>query len=126
MIHQSASENSVCEKDWVIVRRHYQASRPVPTMSHFGNYGFILPSRNNMGFSIYYIKWDVTDSHISASRYVIGSDGRAWLTTDHYKTFQCLKLVKFLAFIGRQHGIDARVYITFNFIKIYGDIDVFV
>ncbi len=57
----------------------------------FGNYEGLLPRYNEKRKRIEYREWDV---HLKAEhrsrgteRLITGSDGRAWYTADHYRTF---------------------------------------
>lgn len=57
----------------------------------FGNYAGTLPRYDESGHTIRYQEWDVKP-HLprrnrGAERIVTGSDGRAWYTRDHYRTF---------------------------------------
>ncbi|MGY5311158.1 ribonuclease domain-containing protein [Nocardia gipuzkoensis] len=55
------------------------------------NRGGDLPATDGSGKSITYQEWDVNPKHPGrsrdAERIVTGSDGSAWYTGDHYKTF---------------------------------------
>lgn len=61
----------------------------------FGNYGDDggqkLPETDARGGRIHYQEWDihpkVPGRNRGAERLVTGSDGRAWFTSDHYRTF---------------------------------------
>lgn len=50
-----------------------------------------LPSKDSAGRSVSYLEWDVNPKKRSqsrdAERIVTGSDGSAWYTGDHYRTF---------------------------------------
>jgi guanyl-specific ribonuclease Sa len=57
----------------------------------FMNAGDTLPSRDRKGQRIHYQEWDV-NPHVAgqnrgAQRLVTGSDGSAYYTGDHYRTF---------------------------------------
>ena len=61
----------------------------------FTNYEKVVPTQDNNGNAINYQEWDV-NPHIQGvnrgtERILTGSDGRAWYTNDHYKTFQEIK-----------------------------------
>ena len=61
----------------------------------FTNYEKVVPTEDNNGNAISYQEWDV-NPHIQGvnrgtERILTGSDGRAWYTHDHYKTFQEIK-----------------------------------
>jgi guanyl-specific ribonuclease Sa len=57
----------------------------------FGNYEGVLPRYNDRRKRIEYREWDVhpraEGRTRGAERLVTGSDGRAWYTADHYRTF---------------------------------------
>ncbi len=57
----------------------------------FGNYERRLPERDAQGRSIRYQEWDlwprVRGRNRGPERLVTGSDGRAWYTGDHYRSF---------------------------------------
>jgi guanyl-specific ribonuclease Sa len=57
----------------------------------FGNYEGLLPRYNARRKRIEYREWDVRlkaeGRSRGAERLVTGSDGRAWYSADHYRTF---------------------------------------
>ncbi len=57
----------------------------------FGNYEGVLPRYDARRKRIEYREWDVhpraEGRNRGAERLVTGSDGRAWYTADHYRTF---------------------------------------
>ena len=57
----------------------------------FGNYEGLLPRYDGRHKRIEYREWDVrlraVGKHRGAERLVTGSDGRAWYTADHYRSF---------------------------------------
>lgn len=57
----------------------------------FGNYEGLLPRYNAKGKRIEYREWDVRPraegKSRGAERLVTGSDGRAWYSADHYRSF---------------------------------------
>lgn len=57
----------------------------------FGNYEGLLPRYNAGGKRIEYREWDVRPraegKTRGAERLVTGSDGRAWYSADHYRSF---------------------------------------
>lgn len=61
----------------------------------FGNYEGILPRYDARRKRIEYREWDVRlkaeGRNRGAERLVTGSDGRAWYTADHYRTFTEVK-----------------------------------
>ncbi len=58
----------------------------------FGNYEKLLPQKDENGRRINYQEWDVNPKqkgrNRGAERLVTGSDGRAYYTKNHYKSFQ--------------------------------------
>jgi guanyl-specific ribonuclease Sa len=58
----------------------------------FGNYEGVLPRVDASGRPIRYQEWDVNPKipgrNRGAERLITGSDGRAYYTRDHYRTFQ--------------------------------------
>lgn len=61
----------------------------------FGNYEGVLPRYDARRKRIEYREWDVHPKaegrNRGAERLVTGSDGRAWYTADHYRTFTEVK-----------------------------------
>ncbi|AFK03462.1 guanine-specific ribonuclease N1 and T1 [Emticicia oligotrophica DSM 17448] len=61
----------------------------------FGNYEKILPQKDDSGRRINYQEWDVNPKkqgkNRGAERLVTGSDGRAYYTNNHYKSFVEIK-----------------------------------
>ena len=61
----------------------------------FGNYENLLPKQDAAGNTISYQEWDVNPKiegqNRGAQRLVTGSDGRAWYTANHYKSFTEVK-----------------------------------
>ncbi|MFT4043981.1 MAG: ribonuclease domain-containing protein [Gordonia sp. (in: high G+C Gram-positive bacteria)] len=59
--------------------------------TYFGNNEGHLPSKTSSGKRISYKEWDVNRKKSGqgrdAERIVTGSDGSAWYTADHYRTF---------------------------------------
>ena len=58
---------------------------------HFGNFEKNLPEKSNNGNKIDYKEYDVNPKqegkNRGVQRLVIGDDGRAWYTNNHYKSF---------------------------------------
>jgi ribonuclease T1 len=58
---------------------------------HFGNFEKVLPQTDAKGRKLQYREWDVNPLRKGVNRgperLVTGSDGSAWYTADHYKTF---------------------------------------
>lgn len=61
----------------------------------FGNYEGVLPRYDARRKRLEYREWDVhpraEGRNRGAERLVTGSDGRAWYTADHYRTFTEVK-----------------------------------
>jgi guanyl-specific ribonuclease Sa len=78
------------------VRAHGEAPAGIQGGRTFGNYERRLPQRDESGQAIRYQEWDlwpkVRGRNRGAERLVTGSDGRAWYTGDHYRTFQEVRL----------------------------------
>jgi ribonuclease T1 len=82
-----------------LVLRHVRAQGTAPAGVEggrtFGNFEHRLPERDVSGRSIRYQEWDlwpkVRGHNRGAERLVTGSDGRAWYTGDHYRTFTEVK-----------------------------------
>ena len=57
----------------------------------FGNYENILPKKDKSGRKINYQEWDVNPKqqgrNRGAERLITGSDGKAYFTKNHYKSF---------------------------------------
>lgn len=74
------------------VRARGEAPEGIQGGRTFGNYERRLPQRDEAGRAIRYQEWDlwpkVRGHNRGAERLVTGSDGRAWYTGDHYRTFQ--------------------------------------
>jgi dienelactone hydrolase len=61
----------------------------------FGNFEKVLPQTDDKGRRIKYREWDVNPLKMGVNRgperLVTGSDGSAWFTEDHYKTFKKIR-----------------------------------
>lgn len=77
------------------VRQHGYAEPGYVGGRVFGNYEGALPRFDARGKRILYREWDVhprvEHRNRGAERLVTGSDGRAWYTGDHYRTFAEVK-----------------------------------
>ncbi|WP_243302491.1 ribonuclease domain-containing protein [Geothrix oryzisoli] len=73
------------------VRQHGYAPPGYVGGRIFGNYEGVLPRYDTRRKRIEYREWDVQPKaegrNRGAERLVTGSDGRAWYTADHYRTF---------------------------------------
>jgi guanyl-specific ribonuclease Sa len=62
---------------------------------HFGNFEGNLPKKDRRSRFIKYREWDVNPrvegKNRGAERLVTGSDGSAWYTADHYRTFKRIR-----------------------------------
>ena len=61
----------------------------------FGNYEKLLPKEDEEGRKIQYQEWDVNPKiegkNRGTERIVTGSDGKAYYTNDHYRSFQVIQ-----------------------------------
>ncbi|MDI9876019.1 ribonuclease domain-containing protein [Flectobacillus rivi] len=61
----------------------------------FGNYEKLLPREDEEGRKIQYQEWDVNPKvegkNRGTERIVTGSDGKAYYTNDHYRSFQVIQ-----------------------------------
>lgn len=77
------------------IRQHHEAPDGYVGGRHFGNYENLLPKRDAGGNAIEYQEWDVKPKvegkNRGVERLVTGSDGRAWFTNNHYKSFTEVK-----------------------------------
>ncbi|HJV21324.1 MAG TPA: ribonuclease domain-containing protein [Holophagaceae bacterium] len=73
------------------VRAHGEAPPGIQGGRRFGNYEHRLPERDAQGRALRYQEWDLWPKtrgrNRGAERLVTGTDGRAWYTGDHYRTF---------------------------------------
>lgn len=73
------------------IRQHGYAAPGYVGGRVFGNYEGVLPRYDARRKRIQYREWDVhpmaEHRNRGAERLVTGSDGRAWYTDDHYRTF---------------------------------------
>jgi ribonuclease T1 len=73
------------------IQEHHEAPPGYEGGRRFGNHDRALPSNDLHGQRIEYQEWDVRP-HVprrnrGPERIVTGSDGSAWYTPDHYRTF---------------------------------------
>ncbi len=77
------------------IKQHHTAPDGFVGGRKFGNYENLLPKKDAAGNSISYQEWDVNakveGKNRGTQRLVTGSDGRAWYTADHYKSFSEVK-----------------------------------
>jgi ribonuclease T1 len=61
----------------------------------FGNYEKLLPQEDEEGRKVQYQEWDVNPKvegkNRGTERIVTGSDGKAYYTNDHYRSFQIIQ-----------------------------------
>lgn len=93
-VQQTIRQEGVPDQARVVlrsVRHHGQAPEGVEGGRHFGNFEHRLPEQDASGKPLRYQEWDlwpkVRGRNRGAERLVTGSDGRAWYTGDHYRTF---------------------------------------
>lgn len=91
---QSAPKDSIpahAREALIYVRQHGYAPPGYVGGRIFGNYEGALPRYDTRRKRIEYREWDVhpraEGRNRGAERLVTGSDGRAWYTADHYRTF---------------------------------------
>ncbi|MFN8283531.1 MAG: ribonuclease domain-containing protein [Chitinophagales bacterium] len=77
------------------VKKNHEAPDGYVGGRHFGNYERLLPERDAAGNRIEYQEWDVNakeqGKNRGTQRLITGSDGRAWYTNNHYKSFTEVK-----------------------------------
>lgn len=96
---QDNPENAVIpHKVYVVlnyIHTHHQAMDGYEGGRIFENREEVLPQTDSNGNPIQYQEWDVnpkiSGENRGAERLVTGSDGRAWYTNDHYRTFTQVK-----------------------------------
>jgi ribonuclease T1 len=75
----------------VYVDEHGKAMDGYEGGRHFGNFEKVLPQTDAKGKKLQYREWDVNPLRKGVNRgperLVTGSDGSAWYTADHYRTF---------------------------------------
>ncbi len=92
------SKEEVAEKARTVLKyidEHHEAPKGYEGGRTFHNYGGAqeesLPKRDSTGRAITYQEWDVNPKvagvNRGAERLITGSDGSAYVTADHYKTF---------------------------------------
>jgi ribonuclease T1 len=95
--HKKRSHENTKLPDYVLrtlnyIRKYQRAPDGYVGGRHFQNRERKLPLLSKDGESIQYKEWDVipfkTGQNRGPERLVTGSDGSAWYTLDHYKTFQ--------------------------------------
>jgi guanyl-specific ribonuclease Sa len=73
------------------VRAHGSAPAGIEGGRHFGNFEHRLPEHGADGRAMRYQEWDVWPKvrgrNRGTERLITGSDGRAWYTGDHYRSF---------------------------------------
>ena len=86
---------SAARETLAYIRQHGYAAPGYVGGRVFGNYEGALPRYDARRRRIQYREWDVhpmaEHRNRGAERLVTGSDGRAWYTDDHYRTFTEVK-----------------------------------
>ena len=89
-----AAPSSVPEQAFKVlafIRAHGEAPPETEGGRPFGNYERRLPQRDAEGRPLRYREWDLwprmRGRNRGPERLITGSDGRAWYTGDHYRTF---------------------------------------
>lgn len=95
---QAAPQDSIpaaARETLAYIRQHGYAAPGYVGGRVFGNYEGALPRFDAQRKRIQYREWDVhpmaEHRNRGAERLVTGSDGRAWYTDDHYRTFREVK-----------------------------------
>lgn len=77
------------------VDKHDKAMDGYEGGRNFGNFERLLPQNDRTGKRIRYREWDVNPRrpgvNRGAERMVTGSNGRAYYTSDHYKSFKSIR-----------------------------------
>ena len=95
---QAATNSSIPEKVYetlAYIKKNKRAPDGYVGGRHFGNFEHRLPEQDASGNSIDYKEYDVNPKTEGktrgAQRLVIGNNGQAWYTNDHYKSFTEVK-----------------------------------
>ncbi len=91
-------DNSIPQKVYDVlqyIRSNNQAMPGYVGGRVFSNREEVLPREDNSGKPILYHEWDVNPKiageNRGTERIITGSDGRAWYTNDHYRSFKEIK-----------------------------------
>lgn len=92
--NQKVNDNKVPQKAYEVlrfIRENNAAPHGYVGGRKFGNYENLLPKKDNNGRRINYQEWDVNPKkegrNRGAERLITGSDGKAYFTKNHYKSF---------------------------------------
>ncbi len=92
--YQSNKQNKIPQKVYEVlkyIKENGSAPDGYVGGRKFGNYEKLLPQKDENGRRINYQEWDVNPKqkgrNRGAERLVTGSDGRAYYTKNHYKSF---------------------------------------
>lgn len=90
-VQPDASVPAYVQETLTYIRTHGDAPAGFVGGRVFGNYEGVLPRFDARRKRIAYREWDVhpraQGRNRGSERLITGSDGRAWFTADHYKTF---------------------------------------
>ncbi len=93
-----AKAKDIPEKVLKVLAYVDEKSEPMPGYEggrNFGNFEKLLPQEDDKGRRIKYREWDVNPLkqgvNRGAERLITGSDGSAYYTDDHYKTFKKIR-----------------------------------
>ena len=93
-VQQETSDASIPQKVYqtlAFIKKNNRAPDGYVGGRHFGNYEHHLPKKTPTGTKIEYKEYDVNPKvegkNRGAQRLVIGDDGSAWYTHNHYKSF---------------------------------------
>ena len=92
--NQVAISTAIPQKVFEVLK-HIRANNSAPQGyvggRRFGNFEHNLADKDNTGQKINYQEWDVNPKvggqNRGAERLITGSDGKAWFTSDHYRSF---------------------------------------
>jgi ribonuclease T1 len=93
--NKSANDNLSPKEVLQYVLKHKEAPAGYVGGREFKNYENLLPKNDNAGNKINYQEWDVhpkqNGRNRGAERLVTGSDGNAYFTKNHYKSFEPIR-----------------------------------
>lgn len=97
-LNKSDSNTGIPQKVYDVlkyIRANHHAMQGYVGGRVFSNREKIVPQNDDKGNPIEYQEWDVNPKvegqNRGAERILTGSDGRAWYTDDHYKSFKEIK-----------------------------------
>ena len=97
-VNNEQHNSQIPKKVYEVLRYIRDNNRPMPGYVGgriFSNREELLPREDNNGKPILYHEWDVNPKtagqNRGTERIITGSDGRAWYTDDHYRSFREIK-----------------------------------